>query len=71
MKIYIIQQIIKGISECPDLFIDEKKADKFYIDLVNEEFNKNFKTIEETSDFLREKCDYSLDLHYWVNKRII
>ena len=52
MKIYVIQEITEGIAECPILFKNEKLADDFYIKLVNESFNKDFKTEVEASDFL-------------------
>ncbi len=66
MKIYIIQEVTEGVAECPSLFIDETLADEFYIKLVNEVFDEDFKT-EEASDFLREE-DSLYDIHYWVSK---
>lgn len=65
MKIYVIQEINEGVAECPLLFTDEALANDYYIKLVNKVFNKNFKTEEKASDFLRENESFH-DIHYWI-----
>ncbi len=67
-KIYVIQRISSGIAECPTLFIDEARADVFFIKLVNEVHDKAFLTEREASEFLRELDCNPEDIYYWVQE---
>lgn len=66
-QIYIIQEVVEGVANCPILMTDEEKADKHYIDLVNEVHDKDFKTEKEASDFLRESQTMH-DIYYWIQE---
>ena len=67
MKIYIIQEIVSGVPECPVIFLNEKEADSFYLRLVNEVHSKNFKNVKKAAAFVREEAEGNFhEIYYWA-----
>ena len=73
MKIFVIQEIESGIADCPKLFMNEKKADKYYVALVNELYDQKFKYMEKAYEYVRELESPEHDVFYWetiVDKKV-
>ena len=66
-KIFIVQEIIDGIAECPKLFINEKESDLYYLKLISENYGEEFDNVIEGESFLEENGDCSHDIRYWVS----
>lgn len=64
-KLYVVQELIQGIAECPLIFTDEAKSDKHFLSLVNENYDQEFTEVEEAVNFLSEN-DYDIEIKYWV-----
>jgi hypothetical protein len=54
LKVYIIQENIGGVSYEPLVFIEAEKANRHYIELVNEVHKTDFKGIKQTVDYMKE-----------------
>ncbi len=65
MKIYVIQEIIDGIADCPKLFTDEKKSDKYYVALVNDVYEQKFNCAEKAQKYVGELESPEHDVFYW------
>ena len=66
ITIYMVQEIIDGIGDCPRLFRDEKSADKCFVDLVNENFGKDFKEYSKAQKFFDNIESESIDILYFI-----
>ena len=67
-RIYIIQEIISGVAECPTVLLDEKEADKFYLNLVYKVYGRKFKKTNKAAKFVRKEDEAGNDhlILYWV-----
>jgi hypothetical protein len=54
LKAHIIQENIGGVSHDPVVFMEVARANKHYIELVNEVHATNFKGIKETLEYMKE-----------------
>lgn len=69
LKVYIIEENIGGVSHEPIVFIDDKKANKHYIKLVNEVHSQNFKGIKETLEYMKENNGSDdHEILYWTTE---
>jgi hypothetical protein len=59
--LYMVQEEIGGICECPIVFDNEKDAEAHFIELVNDNANDIFKTFEEAETWIAENWgDYGV-----------
>jgi len=66
LNIYIIQEEMNGIVECPVLLFDEQEADKHFLQIVKENTDKDFDNIEDANAYLREHEFNSWGCRYWA-----
>jgi hypothetical protein len=67
LEVYIIQENIGGVSHDPIVFIEEEKANKHYIELVNEVHSTDFKGIKETLEYMKENNgEDDHEILYWT-----
>jgi hypothetical protein len=67
IRVYIIQENIGGVSHEPIVFTESRKANKHYINLVNEVHSTNFKTIGETVDYMKKNNgEDDHEILYWT-----
>lgn len=67
-RIYLIQEIESGVPEPPMIYLNEKDADKAYIELINKKHGKTFKTVKQATKFLNDEGNEGDGtIHYWVS----
>lgn len=66
VKIHIIQYEHGGIPDEPDIFTNKKQADAFFLKHFNEEFKKDYKTVDAAYEYQMSDRHHGEDmLRYW------
>ena len=69
IPIYMVQVEWWGIPDCPEVFTDEKKADEYFISMVNDNLDVECKTLEHAEKVMGDKwgCN-DFGIRYFVNE---
>ena len=68
VKVYMIVEMVNGVTDGPKLFTDEKKADQHYLRLVHDHYGVDFVDVDDAREHELDNQNPDIDIFYWVDE---